>query len=837
MKWDRIPSGQIGLTKLITAILEGANEKAAELLDFDVRLENPVRDGALALARAMGQLGVRLLPLADAQMVLTGIRPAQVASRSLLRAMEEADLVSVASDSGALFLRFAFERLGDVLIAQASIADQDEATVRARFLLGDLAALAATSDNVSKNAGLLQAYSILLPEIYGVEIADLLRPTATNLEVTMLALGVLAWRDLTSFTSTAWVLHHGRFVDLIDVFDRALAVAAVPGHPINARWLDEQLRRYQHLDRDALWTSALKQAWEQRGSGYQLVSLGRRQNLSHLSTESAILFGIMLAWCTGSADLLIRDEASEALTRLLLAQPISSELLDYFIKCDDDFVRERVLNSAYGTGLLKQDPAYWGRIADIVFDSFFASGMPPENVLLRDLGRLIVEEGIAAGTMAHTPALASVQPPYVSAWPLKFTFPDWPALDAAHPDLPANLKLGEQFQSDFALYVVEPAARDFNLAAAGLTFERLNQWIVEQILDLGYDGAHRFALAYDWKLSEEHGQERGVPNRHRRVSKKHQWIFLARLLGQIHDSVPYNPRPWETPRNPTDLQAVELRTLDPTDLPDDLALPPPIMSIPDFSVAPSTQVEMRNAKDWAAELFVSQKLELVSEKWLLLAGYQSWQHNDEFNSRRFDAFRRVVALLVPEREMAALKKSFNSSIPNLDMPAFRQLYQGEFPRGAALHAHSNQWSFETEFGIPASVIVKQFDCTEISTRPLYAPASGLIINSMAKWDGSRSWKDASGETIAAVTDNGKDTSLVFDKETLLAYLTATESRIVWVLFEERRVFTKYKSLASNVRRQAWCWDGKKLTKFAEAKESYSDEDKTEETGDSLSNDP
>jgi hypothetical protein len=824
MKWGRIPGGQISLTKLIAAILDGANMKAAELLDFDVRIDNPVRDGAFVLANAMGRKGVRQLPLADAQAILESIRASQGASRSLLRAMEEADLVSVTSGSGAPSLRFAFERLGDVLIAQASIAGQDKAAVSARFLSGDLAALVATSATLSENAGIIQAYSIILPELHGIEIADLLRGSAVDREVTMLALGVLAWRDLDSFTRTAWVLHHDRFIDLVDVFDRALAVAAVPGHPVNAEWLDSRLRSYQQLDRDALWTSALKQAWEQGTGGHQLVGIAQGQDLTHLSAESAVLLGIALAWFTASADLLIRDEASEALTRLLVAQPISCQLLDRFILCDDDYIRERVLNSAYGAGLLKHDPAYWVQIANIVFDSLFASGMPPENALLRDLGRLIVEEGIAAGTMASTPAPSAVHPPYASAWPLNFTFPDWAALDAAHPELPANLKLGSQWQPDFARYCVEPRVRDFDLAVAGLTLARLNQWIVEQVLALGYDGPSKFALAYDWKLINEHGKERGVPNRHRRVSKKHQWIFLARLLGLLHDHVPHAPSLWGAGRNPTDLQAVELRALDPTDLSDDLVAPSLGVSVSDFFIAPSTRPEVRDPKDWAAELFIGRDIELFGEKWLLLAGHQRWRYDDEASGRYLLATRSVAAMLVPDDEIAALKKSFASSIPTPDIPELRHLYHGELPGSAALRAHCSQWSLDTEFGTPASVIVSHFDDPETPTHSLWVPASDLVTHNLARWDGVRSWMDASGEVIAAQIGCGDNVALVFDKARLLAYLKATKSLIVWVVFENRHASVASEVFASNDLHQAWSWSGKTLAKLFEKQESYADED-------------
>lgn len=817
MRWDRIPSGQISLTTLITAILDGANGKAAELLDFDVRIDNPVRDGALALAQAMGRIGARQLPLADAKTILTGVWPAQGASRSLLRAMEEADLVSVASDSGAPFLRFAFERLGDVLIAQASITGQDKATVCTRFLSGDLAALVATPDAVSENAGLIQAYSILLPELYEIEIADLLRESQANFEITILALGVLAWRNLDSFTSLAWVLHHRRFVDLIKVFDRILAIAAVPKHPLNAVWLDSRLRSYQQLDRDALWTSTLKQSWKQRGACYQFVGIARRQDLTHLSAQSAVLLGIALAWFTASADLLIRDEASEALTRLLVAQPISPQLLASFIRCDDDFIRERMLNSAYGAGLLKQDPTYWGQIADIIFDAFFASGMPPENALLRDLGRLIVEEGIAADTMASKPAPATVHPPYASAWPLHFKFPDWADLENAHPELPPNLKLGNQLQPDFARYVVEPAAKDFSLAATGLTLARLNQWIVEQILAIDYDGSSKFALTYDWELINEHSMEHDVPNRHRRVSKKHQWIFLARLLGRLHDHVP------RASPSQTALQAVKLRTFDPTDLSDDLTAPLPGVRTSDFFLGAPIRPEASSYRDWAAKLFVSPNIQLVGEKWLLLAARQFWRYQDEASRHYLIAPRNVEAMLVPDGEMAALKTSFSRFLPRSEIPELHSVYQGELSGSAALRANPNEWSFNAKFGIHASAIVTSFDASETSTHSLWVPASDLVTHNMARWDGARSWKDSSGEIIAAQIGHGDDVALVFDKTRLLAYLTAKQSRIVWIVSEQRHASIASEQVAGNVRDQVWSWSGKSLTNLFAEQIDYIDE--------------
>jgi hypothetical protein len=181
-------------------------------------------------------------------------------------------------------------------------------------------------------------------------------------------------------------------------------------------------------------------------------------------------------------------------------------------------------------------------------------------------------------------------------------------------------------------------------------------------------------------------------------------------------------------------------------------------------------------------------------------------------------------MLVPDDEIAALKKSFASSIPTPDIPELRHLYHGELPGSAALRAHCSQWSLDTEFGTPASVIVSHFDDPETPTHSLWVPASDLVTHNLARWDGVRSWMDASGEVIAAQIGCGDNVALVFDKARLLAYLKATKSLIVWVVFENRHASVASEVFASNDLHQAWSWSGKTLAKLFEKQESYADED-------------
>ena len=828
-KWERIPGGQVGLTSLVSAILDGVNEAAAMLLDHDVRLENPVRDGAMALARSMGQQSVRHLRLGQAQDILKGVRASSGASTSLLRAMEEADLISVASENGTHVMRFAFERLGDLLIAQASVEGQKTQDVEARFLSGDLASLVATADAVASNAGLVQAYSILLPELFGIEIADLLQNSATRREVRKLALGVLVWRDIASFTNTAWALRNDTWQDLVEMFDQILAVAAVPGHPLNAKWLNTQLRRYSPTDRDVVWTKTVKLARDHAGPGYQLTQIPRTQNLSHMSVDSAELLGIALSWATASADMLIRDEASQALTRLLLDQPVAVALLERFIGFDDDYIRERLLAAAYGAGLLRQDPSYWHDVAEITFNGLFARGTPPESVLLRDLGRQIVEEADDAGKLPSSASLAAVRPPYSSPWPLQFAFPNWSALEKAHPELPSNLDLASQIAPDFARYCVEPAVRGFELAAVGLTSLHLNQWIVEQLLALGYDGKSKLAMGYDHELIHEHGNGRGVPSRHRRVSKKHQWIFLTRLIGRLNDHVVRRTASWEPAPSAAGLQGVGFRTFDPTDLLDGGAAAIAGVEPTDFFLAPSAITGDQDPYGWAAALLPSHDAQLLGDEWALLAGDQTWQHGGKEGGLQLRKTCRVSAILVRDTKMAPLRKSLRENVHVDDIPELHRLFHGEYPSSVAFQTNPYHWSIApTAHGTAASIILRGFDSSETPTHDLWAPASELINTTQIAWDGVRSWINGKGRPVAAQIGSGGNVALIFNKERLAECLVAIKSTLVWIVSETRQASNDQGPITYIDRFQGWSWNGKRLAKIGEKNERYPAESEEEE---------
>ncbi len=811
--WEVIPGGQIGLTTLISAILDGANTEAAKLLDYDWRLENPVKEGAMALAELMGHANDRRLCLTSANAALKAVRPSTAASQSLLYALEAADLIATVNEGGEWIVRFAFERLGDVLVAQSSIDGDPLSTVQVRLLSGDLSKLFASADAIAANAGLVQAYSLILPEMFGVELVDLLSASPHHRELTRLSLGVLAWRDAGSFGSLNWVTRYMlQSDDVAEIIDQILAVAAIPKHPLNIDWLGAQLQRQGLVDRDVMWTLSITASWEKRGTVHRLVKTAINQDLSHLSSVSATLLGNALVWFTACSDRVIRDRAAQGLTRLLLVQPIAARLISGFGNSDDDYILERLFEVSYGVGLRLNDPKYWGTVAPVVFQTLFARSMPPENVLIRDAGRLIVEEADSAGVLDKSLDVSRSQPPYSSAWPLQFQNADWAAIETKYNGYPSNMMFGTgQMMTDFVKYEVKPRVDRFDYAVAGLDLQKLYQWIFEQTVSMGYPGTNANGLHYDNMLVAAHGSGRGRTASVERLGKKYARINLARLLGRLHDHVPFKTSSWDPAPSPNALQGVGWRSFDPTYFGSEgggVA----VADMAEFLPPWSDKIFSVPFRDWLPyENFDLTLAQADGQAWVLLCAHQSVHIKDDASTEERSQQRFIRSVIIPNAAMSRVRKELKIQSPHADIPDLRSLYQGEYPFGRAF-AH---WSVEQIMGgDPSAVVINAFEDAVTSSEDLWAPAASLIKHARLHWDGASAWLDDSDAVKAAHIREGRSSGVVIKAASLAAYLTEKDARLVWLVEERRNVQENYSSEGYVDRDSFYEWSGSKIRKIA-----------------------
>lgn len=803
--WTSITGGQINLTALIAAILDGANSEAARTLDYDARANNPVKDGAQALAGEMARRNIRHLPLTDASTLLASVYKADGASRSLLHALEAADLVAVTEEGGSYLLRFAFERLGDTLIAQSMVSGSDLATLEARFLTGDLAAFVSDQAAIRDNAGLLQALSIILPEEVELELARVVSDAPLQRQLARLALDVIAWRDIGSFNDTEWFERYmNRPGELAEIFGQLLVVAATPSHPLNIDRVGLYLWRQPMVDRDAYWNFPVTDSWQARGAAHRLIRIALEQDLEPLSERAARKLGATLAWFCASSDREIRALAIEGLIRLFAQIDIAGPVFDQFATIDDDYIVGALLSAIYGAGLRRQTEEYWRLPAAVVYRHVFNSGRVTDNVLIRDHARLIIEEAVRAKVAAPIITLSKVQPPYTSPWPLQFRYADWDALSKTHPKFPGNMFFAKtNMIQDFAKYCIKPRVQDFDLASQGLNVDQLYQWVFEHTLDLGYPGATGDALAYDQMLVAKYGPGRGRTSATERLGKKYSRIALARLVGRLNDNVPHRATTWSPAPSAAALQGIDLREMDPTRLTRASADAPqvqlaslfPALTPKDFDVEP---------KDWVPITGQMVRLSTTGDDpWVVLAADWTFHLDDEANDRSRSRHCHIRSDIVPTADLASVRKKVKAKPPSIELPEVRRLFLGEYPSSTAFETPGLGGGPVGRFGNDTVVVVCALDDEWRDTDSVWCPSPTLIERLALTWDGDRGWLGAGGRLEVVHIKQERTEAVLIRQSTLDQALSHAAATLVWSIDEGANATVAHSVVAYEDRMSAW----------------------------------
>jgi hypothetical protein len=580
-----VPAGRKGIRSVINLLLGAKNQKAAAACDYDAR-ENRVSVAMLRLAAAMAEAGTTQVPLAKAKDLVDGSPAPQ--SRSLFAVLEGESLVAIVERPAAILggepdysVRFTFERVGDHLIVEhllSGVQDIDQAFAAG----GRLHFLCKSDASARANAGLLEALSIQLPETHGVELVD----AADGIAPILLQepfIGGLQWRDPVHISDRTCQLVREALSNgdtAAAAFEAILGLAARPSHPLNGGFLDRLLGPIPMLTRDPLWADMLETSYSgwsdhvnPRSGVHRLIDTARRADLTALPDDVGTLWGMVLAWFCASPDRRIRDRATMAIVSLFRARPsVLVSLLRRFAESDDEYIAERVLVASYGALLLRLSTSHLHDAASEIYDRFFAEGEPPLNASLRDHARLIIELSVELNVAPPQLRPDRYQPPYSSPWPIQLPSEQDVKPFAEDRKRFPQMSLVEQFGlatgTDFARYIVEPyVVNTFNLEDAGLSKLGLFRWFLKKAVELGYPGPKGYSALFDRNLLATFGGGRGKPGWAERLGKKYYWVFLHQLVGQLADHV--GRKSWFSQNSgalTNDLQGLDLRDIDPTDL-------------------------------------------------------------------------------------------------------------------------------------------------------------------------------------------------------------------------------------------------------------------------------
>ncbi|MYF69399.1 MAG: hypothetical protein F4181_05215 [Proteobacteria bacterium] len=445
---------------------------------------------------------------------------------------------------------------------------------------------------------MLEAICIQLPERAAREVVDLVPNLASRYDFRSAFIQSLSWRQVESISDRTCELV-GRELDS-DVKHRSgivsalLTLATVPEHPLNARYLHTWLWQDSMAMRDSWWSLYINGSASGTGSARRLRDSALRVSpATMLDSEAAELFAIALVWMLTASHRSVRDWTTKALVNLLTGRlDVAGRLVERIANVDDPYLAERLYAVAYGVATRSHDAEKVGALAQRVYESVFARGTPPANILLRDFARGVVERALyleAAIEVDETrirPPYGSTPPVFPSEEDIASLLPspdhdphrqegdDWARSHIGHSVFEGRLhrEIRETWGHSgewLELVLDEPAWKEPVAAKGGSeqelrppTFNRqkIERYILERTFDLGWTDGRFGKFDSSWNMDSV------AAGGNESIGRKYQLIAFREVLALIADNFQYREFPAGVERDHTYKGPWQnwLRDIDPT---------------------------------------------------------------------------------------------------------------------------------------------------------------------------------------------------------------------------------------------------------------------------------
>ncbi|WP_461548819.1 hypothetical protein [Sphaerotilus sulfidivorans] len=425
----QLPKGMDGVTAIFDFYLTAVADKVQRELKLipELRIPRKALDQFLEACAAHGDGGS--LSMDDTIKLLEGIHNSGgYTDRSLFSAfMSEGVLTQdVEWQTGGTqreIVRFTFERLSDHLRAKRLIGQIDRADIKGSFHRAPLVAYFEPFESW-QFAGVIEALAVQLPEMFGLELFDVLPKEALDQPSLCDAFeNSLAWRSPKAYTrrTAEWV------EKLCEATGRSaygflLLVSTEPENEFNANWLHKDLWSRPMPHRDAAWSVFLAQDdLDEGGAVVSLIDWAWETDANEVDEQRLRLAAVTLTWFLSTSNRAVRDRATKALVNLLSCKlSHAAALVDQFADIDDPYITERLLAACYGAAMQGIDRARCGMLAGSVWKSHFAEGkQPPLNLMARDYAFGVLLYAQAAGQLPAEVDLGACRAKFKSPWPLE----------------------------------------------------------------------------------------------------------------------------------------------------------------------------------------------------------------------------------------------------------------------------------------------------------------------------------------------------------------------------------------------------------------------------------
>jgi hypothetical protein len=370
--------------------------------------------------------------------------------------------------------RILFQAFSDHLILGRRLTSVVEPETDARFKQW----LAADA-----SPGILEAAALILPERFGRELPDALRPKPNRWRKPSRGWSPHDWRTQQAFRAVMSTLPHRsaasvteRTVELLietlplvtsdALYETIVQCAPQPGHRLNAATLHQHLERMPLPRRDRDFGHATYHALDNVSSSWaSLARWASRGPYPAYDPDVVELAAIPLVWLLSSPNRYMRDWITKALVQLLRGHlDVACRLLDRFWTIDDPYIVQRVVVICYAALLRAGAASEAGHaLARRVVELVFAEPVRADELLL-DSAQGVAEWAGARGLL--TPAQASAasrpfpvapprRPPSATEVERRFGYRKGPG------DSYNSLWLSVMWMGDFGRYVIESSMHDF----------------------------------------------------------------------------------------------------------------------------------------------------------------------------------------------------------------------------------------------------------------------------------------------------------------------------------------------------------------------------------------
>lgn len=424
------PHGLQGITAVFSFFIESINEKLSreEYLDFDPT-SHVIQKAVGKLAEIMGDRGSTWLPREEAQRVVNDYLPRDGYENSLFRHMISEGLLAedrfrTGDDEWCEGIHFTYERFTDHLIVQHLLDKHLDPENPTHSFQPDqpLGSFMKDEQACWRNRGLIEAFSIQLPERIKKELAEAAPECADFRHFREAFVESLIWRNPKAITDATLQYineHITRHQDNRDQFLNALlTVASNSEHPYNAEFLHRHLMGLELAERDAWWSIFLHFQYGMHGAVDRLIDWAwSSEDKSHIDDASIRLCGIALSWFLTTSNRFLRDRTTKALVSLFEKRiHVLRQIIREFLNVNDPYVLERLFAVAYGCAMRGRNDDAIAELATDVYEWIFKEGAPPPHILLRDYARGVIEVALHRG-MRLDIDVQKIRPPYKSEWP------------------------------------------------------------------------------------------------------------------------------------------------------------------------------------------------------------------------------------------------------------------------------------------------------------------------------------------------------------------------------------------------------------------------------------